>query len=546
MHRNGLYAFIRWSFILLIFSKLSFEKVNAQPRAARSASSRQAALRKSADGLYTIENSQVRVGINTNYGASITYLAFMNDQNGKVSTQNMINNFDLGRQSQIAIYSGPLDYSKNGAGNWINLGWNPIQAGSTYGDVSQVVTVEKQDNQLYAKTIPKQFALRNEPGEAYIEHWIHLEGNVVKVHAKVTMFRSDKAQYFGRQQEFPCLYTNGDYHNIWAYKGGSPYTNSPLDVTRIAPPQNMFYDDAFPTEPWMATTNDNGYGVGLYSPDNTDFKKGYFGTDVSGDEFSPTAAYVGATNHIILDHDIVYEWDYAYILGNLDQIRSYVYRQPHMANGPNFVFDTSRKGWYYEQAHDTGWRVDNKLHVIFDDAQHARITSPYVFWKGRDNPKIYIRAAFNTQTDTFRFNWRRADDRYMYGSSDRLVEFPVINDGQYHTYEIDLSGNLNWLDQNIAQIEFSPITSSSSPGTWVEFAWVSNTPEQPVATNPTTPTPTEPPVVTNPVKPVEPPVATNPVQPTNPINAGPLVVTNPTVATLCVSGCVPLQIKKVR
>ena len=515
MSRNGLYAFTRLSFICLFVGGLYIEKLAAQSQSVQPVTPRKAALRKSTDGLYTIENSQVRVGINTNYGGAITYMAFVNDQGGNVSTQNMINNNDLGRQSQIGIYGGPLDYSKNGAGNWINLGWNPIQAGSTYGDVSQVVAIDKQDNLLYAKTIPKQFALRNEPGEAYIEHWIHLEGNVVKVHAKVTLFRSDKTQYSGRQQEFPCLYTNGDYHNIWAYKGGAPYTNAPLTLERITPPQSMFYDDAFPTEPWMATTNENGYGVGLYSPDNIDFKKGYFGTDLSGDEFSPIAAYVGATNHVILDHDIVYEWNYAYIVGNLDQIRSYVYSQPHMASGPNFVFDTSRKGWYYERAHDTGWRVENKLHILFDDGEYPRITSPYVFWKGSDNPKIYIRAAFNTKADKFRFNWRRIDDRYMYGSDDRLVEFPVINDGQYHTYEVDLSGNPNWLNHSIAQIELSPIMSSSSPGAWVELAWISNTTAQP-------------PVVTKPV------------------NNDLPVATNPSAGTVCVSGCVPLQIKKIQ
>ena len=574
MSRNRLCVHIGWSIVCFIISTLSLKTLQAQSPTTPAVSPKPTSLRRTADGLYTIENSQVRVGINTNYGGAITYMAFANDQNGQVSTQNMINNNDLGRQSQIALYGGPLDYSKNGSGHWINLGWDPIQAGSTQGDVSQVLSVEKQDNLLYAKTVPKQFALKNEPGEAYIEHWIRLEGNLVKVHAKVTLFRADKTQYEGRQQEFPCLYTNGDYHNIWGYTKEAPYTNAPLELRRIKPSENMFYEDAFPTEPWMATTNDNGYGVGLFVPNNLDFKRGYFGQELGGDEFSGTAAYVGATPHIVLDHDIVYEWDYVYIVGNLDQIRSYVYSQPRPSPKPNFRFDTSRKGWYYQRAQDTGWRVDGKLHVLLDNAATARITSPYVFWKGRENPKVYIRAAFKTQTDTFKFNWRRNDDQYMYASSDRFVELPVINDGQYHTYAVDLSANPNWLDYNIGQIELSPITTNDSPGAWVEIAWIASSPDgptpeavtetpdftqPPVVTNPpatappavtTPPVVTEPsvttPVITNPpaTEPPAAPVATNPGD--APVVVSPPVANAPVANALCVPRCVLLQIKKIR
>jgi len=152
----------------------------AQPRASAPkanqyvAGARRAALCES--GLQTIENEQIRVGINTCYGGALTYLAFVNDQNGGVRTENMVNNADLGRQVQLALYSGPADYSRNGAPAWVGLGWNPIQAGDVYGNPSQVVTVEKLPNQLYVKTIPKQFAINNETGEATIEHWIRLEG----------------------------------------------------------------------------------------------------------------------------------------------------------------------------------------------------------------------------------------------------------------------------------------------------------------------------------------------------------------------------------
>jgi len=460
------------------------------------------------DGLQTIDNGKIRVGIDTRYGGAITHLKFLTNRGDSVSTDNMVNNPDLGRQLQIGIYGGPLDYSKNGSPAWAGLGWNPIQAGDTYRNPSEVVTVEKQANLLYVKTIPKQFALNNVPGEATIEQWIHLEGNVVKVHARIVLFRTDKTQYAARQQEMPCMYLNADYHNMWYYKGDSPYTKGPLDVSRQLPQQTYLFGDVYPTEPWMATTNDNGYGVGLYVPNNYDWKRGYFGSDLSGGEFNDAASYVAAVNFVLLDHDIVHEWDYELILGNLDEIRGYIYAQPAPLAGPKYTFDTSRKGWYYYGTQDSGWPIKDKLHILIDESKSNDIKSPYVFWKGSNVPKIYLRAAFNTKSTNFRLSWRRPEETVLTRLPERYVDFPVINDGQFHTYEIDLSSKPGWRDGNIGQIEFSTIPDGPSNNGWTEFAWintVARAPEDQIVINP-------PPV---------PPVP-------------------------CVSGCLPMGVQRIR
>ncbi|WP_332368318.1 hypothetical protein [Spirosoma telluris] len=477
--------FPHWSRVLVVAFVWAPTMLIAQIRNSSPIPRALPSLRVGADGLQTIENSQIKVGINTNAGGSITYLTFQNDHGGNVTTRNMVSNplvggrTDLGRQIQIGLYGGPYDYSQNGNPAWIGLGWNPIQAGDVYFNSSQVLLVEKQTNLLHTKTIPKQFAYNNEPGEATIEHWIRLDGNVVKVHVKVVLSRSDKTQYEARQQEFPCMYLTGDYHNMWLYKGTNPYSNGPLSLERIQPPQTTIFGDVFPTEPWMASTNDNGYGVGLYSPNTYEWKRGYFGADLGGDETSQVASYLAAANKVVFDHNLVHEWDYELILGHLSEIRSYVYNKTHSPAGPNYLFDNSRKGWLYYHATDTGWPIAGKLHVLLDDATNARVLSPFVFWKGRSNPKIYLRAAFNTQSDKFRIKWRRSDDITIYGTGDRIMEFPVINDGQYHTYTIDLSSNDNWLNADIGQIAFEPVTDKAQPNAWMELAWVATSPDGP-------------------------------------------------------------------
>ena len=116
---------LKYAFFLIgIFASGVLE---AQPRtSASNKSTVSPSLRKAADGLQTIENGQIRVGVNTNYGGAITYLAFLDNHGGLVSTANMVNNPDLGRQVQIALYSGPADYSIKSTTGWGNLGWNPI------------------------------------------------------------------------------------------------------------------------------------------------------------------------------------------------------------------------------------------------------------------------------------------------------------------------------------------------------------------------------------------------------------------------------------
>ena len=477
--------FLYLSYVLFVTFLLVPKRLTAQPHILPAgsplASLRQASVKQIVADTLTLSNTRIKVGINKNAGGAITYLAFLNDHNGKVNTRNMVSNPDLGRQIQIGLYGGPVNYSD--AAGWTNLGWDPIQAGDSYGNPSQIVSIVKQDNLLYAKTIPNQWGIRNQPGEATIEHWISLgnkdskDSNVVNVHVKVTMNRlSDKTQYAARQQEFPCVYLTGDYHKMWYSKDSPPFTNGSLSLEQIQPPNTILFGDVFPTEPWIASTNENGYGVGLYiQGNNYEWKRGYFGSDLSGDENSTVASYIAATPHVLLDYNLVQEWDYKLVLGQLNDIRSYVYTQPRSLAGPNFQFDTSRKGWFYESSTDTGLPIQGKLHVLLDDAVNARISSPFVFWKGSDNPKIYLRAAFSTQSDKFRMKWRRSADVTTYGTPDRYIEFPINNDGQFHTYTIDLSSDSDWLSQNIGQIMFESVATAAMPNAWAEFAWIATT-----------------------------------------------------------------------
>lgn len=418
-------------------------------------------------GLETLENGIIKVGVDGRYGGAITYLS-------AVGGENMVNNFDLGRQVQISLFGGPLDFSRSGHPVWAGLGWNPIQAGDTYNNPGEVVDFQKQPDELYVKTIPKLFALPNVSGEATIEHWVRLSGNVVKVHVRLVINRADKRQFDARTQEFPCLYLNAPYNNVYAYQGNNPYGNG--NMTKLTPPMEMEYLRPV-TEPWIAATNNEGFGVGLFVPYNYQWTKAFFGDELKGDEFSGNSTYIANTRFEILDHNLTHEWDYELIVGNINDIRSHVYNQPRLPATINYRFDVSRKGFYYTKATDTGWPVQNQLHVMVDNAKEGQIHSPVGFWRGRDNKTMYVRAAFQGQSDKYRLHWRQLADKDFYGIDGRYVDFPITNDGQMRTYAIDLSGVPGWVDQDIVQFAVRPRWDGPAVNGWVKLEFISTNPD---------------------------------------------------------------------
>jgi hypothetical protein len=421
-----------------------------------------------------LDNGQIKVGVDYKYGGAITFLS-------SSTGPNLVNNFDHGRQAQIAAYDGPVPYLPDGVEyvpQWSGIGYNPIQAGDAYGNKSQVVAFERRNNLIYVKTIGKQFALKNKDGETYIEHWLRLSGNSVKVHARVTMFRTDdKTQYLARDQEFPCIYLNADYRNIWGYRGSKPFTNDAL--SQQGPP--MDFENIDITEQWMAATDNNGFGAALYVPGNYLWRKGYFGSDYAGNEFSNDASYIGATWFHQFDHNSSVEWDYEFVVGNINDMRSYIYSQANPTKGPNYRFDTDRKGWFFFEAHDSGWPIQGKLDVKLQNGKQNQVKSPAAFWRGKDIKKIYVRASFQTKNSKFRFFWRRWDDYEFLPMDSRFYDFAIQNDNQFRTYELDMTNRSGWTEGDIRQILLQPVQDGSNQDGYMQVEWVSTDPNGPPA-----------------------------------------------------------------
>ncbi|MCY2931405.1 MAG: hypothetical protein NTV86_18335 [Planctomycetota bacterium] len=285
------------------------------------------------DRVSYLDNGAVRLGVNLDLGGSITWLS-------AAGGESLVNNHDWGRQIQMSFYSGPVPFAPHGkkpAPAWEKLGWNPIQSGDCFGRRARVVEHRNDGKAIYVKCVPMQWPLDNEPGDCLFESWIELKGAAAGVRCRLTNARLDKGQYPARGQELPAVYTTGAYWRLMTYTGEKPFTGEPLvRIDRKLTEGGWAHGRA--SESWAALVNDKEFGLGVYSPGNTDFIGGFYGTP-NGPGSDPTG-YISPVRREILDHDIVYEYRYTLVLGSLKDIRRWVYDNAPRPGGSSPIAST--------------------------------------------------------------------------------------------------------------------------------------------------------------------------------------------------------------
>jgi len=398
-----------------------------------------------------IENDFLKVGVDISKGGAINYLSLSG------STENIVNIHDRGRYIQQSYYSGPIPFIPEGAQqnpNWPNWAWNPVQAGDCYNNSSETLDFSNDGTTLYSKSIPKQWALNNIDSESFMETWVTLEENIVHVKNRLTNYREDLEQYSAKHQELPAIYTVGTLHKLFTYNGNEPFTNGALtEISNSGPPWEYWYA----MESWSALVNDDNWGIGIYHPGAVVTVGGFHGTPGVGGPYSSNTGYIAPLHTDIIDHDIVYNFEYSLILGDLnDDIRSYVYENAPIT-GPNYVYNKNRQHCIpYNMMEEETPTFSGSWNFTLNH-NDSQIKTPTAFWNADEIPSIFIKAAYNTQTDQAEVFFAGADGLF---SAEKSVQFTIIPDGEVHTYEVDLSSNANYTDK-IQFIRFDPLTGFS-------------------------------------------------------------------------------------
>ncbi len=265
-----------------------------------------------------LDNGIIRVGADLDYGGAITYLSLSGEE------RNLINNHDRGRQVQQSYYTGePLDRRDEGQHpSWSPWPWNPIQVGDVYFNPAEVIEHQHSDEEIYTKTIPMLWDMDNEPAECHFETWISLDGNTVIVRNKLTTFRTDdRWSATPRHQELPAVYTIADLPHLYTYDGDAPFTRDALTRIPPTPPPWTYWDG---TEKWAAYVDDDNWGVGVYYADAEEFIGGFAGSP-GGGTMDASTGYISPLRTMAIEKDTVFEYEYTLIVGNLDEIRDFVY-----------------------------------------------------------------------------------------------------------------------------------------------------------------------------------------------------------------------------
>ena len=430
------------------------------------------------------ESATLRLEVRKEYGGSIQIY-------DKVTNQPLINFLDLGRESGMSSYAGPRSFADDSP-RWKGIGYNPLQAGDDGGNPSPILFHGFVNGWIYTKTQclswPHQNARRL---PFFYEQWVRVDSNKVHVNVRLTHQRPDKTFYGAESQEWPMMMINGA-RKVHFYNGSSPYTNDPTTVTdgveirRSDGTVEVHQGTPFClTEPWQGVEIGTGAGeprlIGLYTP-------GYYHANYNvaslntreNSEGGNTITYTANLPVLHLDSDQTWHRAYTYILGPESDIRRYVYAQERSTT-PDFLFNKAngRNGWIIldggsdqkEPFPTDNWRVTmtGKADNGPVNAYNTKLLSPYANWPASGVKTIYIRMAYTgpagagAQTPlrlTWLLNGQAADGfdsrfpnqnatRFPRGARnapEQSIGFSVINDGQLHTYKLNVGDNPKWMD----------------------------------------------------------------------------------------------------
>jgi hypothetical protein len=409
-----------------------------------------------------LDNGVIRVGVNLKLGGAITFLS---DSKTK---ENIINNYDWGRQVQMSFYGGPNPFTPNGKEpdpQWKFLGWNPIQSGDYAKNNGKVIEHKATENSLYIKSIPMQWPLDNEPCDCFFESWITLEGNAVKIKNRIVNQRVDNEQYKGRHQELPAVYTNAKWFRLVSYRGLKPFTNDTLSYIKKLL-ENYAWEDWQATENWAANVDANDWGLGVWNEGTQEFKGGFAGNwgDQGSEKDYPTA-YIAPVQQAILDHNIVYDYQFTLIVGTVTQIREYVYSHHAKNKLPSYHFTSDRQHWIYENATDTGFPINDYLHINL--SENSSLLSPVELWEASKAPLLNIEAAYPSGSNQKgKVYWKKIGEKEFTESNS--IEFDIQADGNLHRYQIPLSSKSGY-SGHLSTLKIVPSIQKSNAGNWVKI-----------------------------------------------------------------------------
>lgn len=284
-----------------------------------------------------IKNRKIEVIQDLTRGGAIAYIS----KRGK--GRNLVNIRDEGRYIQQSYYAGnTVDRRAEGQSPfWSPWAWNPIQVGDAARNRAQILEARQTRRTTYVKCIPMLWDMDNRPAEAEMEQWTALHGNTLHVRCRLTCHRTDTiyGDASENSQEIPAVYPISALNHLYYYQGDAPFTGGRADSVeveelRFTEPQHFWGRYPSVPERWMAFVDDDGWGMGVYSPSATSFLAGRYLPNRDGEALSDPTSYIAPLRNQKMARNAVVEYEYYIILGTVPEIQAEVYRLKKDPLGP--------------------------------------------------------------------------------------------------------------------------------------------------------------------------------------------------------------------
>ncbi len=272
------------------------------------------------DKIATIENDRYKAGVKLEWGGGLCY--FRDKQN--TAYDNLLNCHDTGRLVQQSFY-GPMEIEgyKNGVFMGNKWRYNPVQGGDQYGNTSKLVALEQTKDTIRVVCRPLDWAQNDMPTQCYYTSVYRLTENGLEVENTAIDFQL--TPWTPCSQELPAFYTLSALSTFTFYDGGEPWTDGELREEKdleFWAGKPAFVLKKGNTENWSSWTDENGYGIGLYSPVAESLLAGrymYNGTNKAEDD--PTN-YVAPLAETLLAFDEPFTYTYYLTAGTVNEIRA--------------------------------------------------------------------------------------------------------------------------------------------------------------------------------------------------------------------------------
>ena len=277
----------------------------------------------------TIRNRQMTVCQDLTRGGAISHIYRRSDE------CSLVNIHDEGRYIQQSYYAGgSVNRQDDGQSTfWSPWPWNPIQVGDYAENRAQILEYRQSRRSTYVRCIPMLWDMKNKPAEAEMEQWTELRGRVLHVRCRLTCHRTDTIypDVPENDQEIPAVYPISALNHLYYMQGSQPFDGTRADTVEVE--ELRFGENAHGwghyqqvPEKWMAFVDDEGYGMGVYSPLATQFLAGRYKPDRDGGPRDESTSYIAPVRKETMHRNSVSEYDYYIILGTVGQIQHEVAR----------------------------------------------------------------------------------------------------------------------------------------------------------------------------------------------------------------------------